>query len=285
MHLSRMPSFEELLKPPPAYYPKNIYYKFYSLFLRTIGMFSEGMRIGFTHGFDSGMIMNYVCQNTPSGRFYIGKVLDRIFLNQVTCKAFRAIKEIQKNVIKNYLQERNGDPTFIVDLASGKADYIYDALRETNGNVKVLLRDLDETALEESRAIAEKLNLLNKVSYEQGNALDIESLKRIYPKPNLVIEVGLYGIIHDDELLRRHFFELKDILNPGAILFNVQTYNPQIELIARVLKNRDGERCVWHLRPVELVIEWAEKAGFIEPQVTMDPYGIYAVVMMRGRDA
>ena len=281
MHLSRMPSFEELLKPPPAYYPKNIYYKFYSLFLRTIGMFSEGMRIGFTHGFDSGMIMNYVCQNTPSGRFYIGKVLDRIFLNQVTCKAFRAIKEIQKNVIKNYLQERNGDPTFIVDLASGKADYIYDALRETNGNVKVLLRDLDETALEESRAIAEKLNLLNKVSYEQGNALDIESLKRIYPKPNLVIEVGLYGIIHDDELLRRHFFELKDILNPGAILFNVQTYNPQIELIARVLKNRDGERCVWHLRPVELVIEWAEKAGFIKPQVTMDPYGIYAVVMMR----
>lgn len=285
MHLSRMPSFEELLKPPPAYYPKNIYYKFYSLFLRTIGMFSEGMRIGFTHGFDSGMIMNYVCQNTPSGRFYIGKVLDRIFLNQVTCKAFRAIKEIQKNVIKNYLQERNGDPTFIVDLASGKADYIYDALRETNGNVKVLLRDLDETALKESRAIAEKLNLLNKVSYEQGNALDIESLKRIYPKPNLVIEVGLYGIIHDDELLRRHFFELKDILNPGAILFNVQTYNPQIELIARVLKNRDGERCVWHLRPVELVIEWAEKAGFIKPQVTMDPYGIYAVVMMRGRDA
>lgn len=285
MHLSRMPSFEELLKPPPAYYPKNIYYKFYSLFLRTVGMFSEGMRIGFTHGFDSGMIMNYVCQNTPSGRFYVGKVLDRIFLNQVTCKAFRAIKEIQKNVIKNYLQERNGDPTFIVDLASGKADYIYDALRETNGNVKVLLRDLDETALKESRAIAEKLNLLNKVSYEQGNALDIESLKRIYPKPNLVIEVGLYGIIHDDELLRRHFFELKDILNPGAILFNVQTYNPQIELIARVLKNRDGERCVWHLRPVELVIEWAEKAGFIEPQVTMDPYGIYAVVMMRGRDA
>ena len=281
MHLSRMPSFEELLKPPPAYYPKNIYYKFYSLFLRTIGMFSEGMRIGFTHGFDSGMIMNYVCQNTPSGRFYIGKVLDRIFLNQVTCKAFRAIKEIQKNVIKNYLQERNGDPTFIVDLASGKADYIYDALRETNGNVKALLRDLDETALKESKAIAEKLNLLNKVSYEQGNALDIESLKRIYPKPNLVIEVGLYGIIHDDELLRRHFFELKDILNPGAILFNVQTYNPQIELIARVLKNRDGERCVWHLRPVELVIEWAEKAGFIKPQVTMDPYGIYAVVMMR----
>src|SRR5574341_101039 len=281
MHLSRMPSFEELLKPPPTYYPKNIYYKFYSLSLRTVGMLSEGMRIGFTHGFDSVMIMNYIYQNVPRGRFYIGKVIDKALLNQVTCKAFRAIKEIQKNVIKNYLRERNGNPTFIVDLASGKADYIYDALREINSNVEVLLRDIDGTVLKESRTMAERLNLLNKVSYEQGNALEIESLKRIKQRPNLVIEVGLYGIIHEDELLRRHFFELRDILNPEAILFNVQTYNLQIELIARVLKNRDGQRCVWHLRPVELVIEWAEKAGFKEPKVTMDPYGMYAVVMMR----
>jgi hypothetical protein len=150
--------------------------------------------------------MNYIYQNVPRGRFYIGKVLDRAFLNQVTCKAFRAIKEIQKNKIKNYLEERNGRPTFIVDLASGKADYIYDALRETNADVKVLLRDIDEIALRESRAIAEKLSLLNKVSYELGNALDAQGLKRIFPKPNLVIEVGLYGIIHDDELIRRHFF-------------------------------------------------------------------------------
>jgi hypothetical protein len=275
-----IPSFEELLNPLPIYSPKNWYYKLYSLFLRTIGMLSEGIKTGYTYGFDSGMIMNYVYQNTPRGKFYIGKLLDRAFLNQITCKAFRAIKEIQKDAIKNYLEERNRNPTFIVDLASGKADYIYDALLETKANVKVLLRDISETALRESRAIAEGLNLRDKVSYDIGDALDTESLRRI-PKPNLVIEVGLYGIIHDDELIRRHFFEVRDILNPEAILFNVQTYNPQIELIARVLKNSNGERCVWHLRPVEIVINWAERAGFKNPKVTMDPYGIYAVVMMR----
>jgi Putative methyltransferase len=275
-----MPSFEELLNPLSIYSPKNWYYKFYSLFLRTIGMVSEGIKTGYTYGFDSGMIMNYVYQNTPRGEFFIGKLLDRAFLNQITCKAFRAIKEIQKNSIKNFLEERGGNPTFIVDLASGKADYIYDALMETKANVKVLLRDISETVLKESRAIAESLNLEDKLSYDVGDALDAESLKRI-PKPNLVIEVGLYGIIHDDELIRRHFFELRDILNPEAILFNVQTYNPQIELIARALKNSNDERCVWHLRPVETVINWAERAGFKNPKVTMDPYDIYAVVMMR----
>ncbi len=277
----KMPSFEELLKPLPLISSKRWYYELFSFFLRAISAFSEGLRIGYKHGFDSGMIMNYAYENIPGGRFYIGRALDRAFLNQITCKAFRAIKEIQKNMIKGYLRERDGKPTFIVDLASGKADYIYDALRETNADVRVLLRDIDEASLKESRDIAERFNLINKVSYELGDALDTESLKRINPKPNLVVEVGLYGIIHDDELIRKHFSELKDILNPETILFNVQTYNPQIELIARVLKNRNGERCVWHLRPLDLVIEWAEKAGFIKDQIIMDPYGIYAVVLMR----
>lgn len=244
-------------------------------------MLSEGIKISYTYGFDSGMIMNYIYRNVPSGRFYIGKVLDRAFLNQVTCKAFRAIKEIQKNAIKDFLKGRNGRPTFIVDLASGKADYVYDALNEVNGHVHVLLRDIDEAVLSESKAIAEKLNLLDKVSYELGDALDLDSLKNIRPNPDLLIEVGLYGIIHDDELIRKHFFHLRDILNPEAILFNVQTYNPQIELIARTLLNQEGERCVWHLRPAEQVIGWAADAGFKDPKVTMDPYGIYAVIMMK----
>jgi len=283
MRTSKMPTFEELLKPLPAYSPKRWYYEVVSLLLRTVGTLSRGIKIGYTHGFDSGMIMNYVYEDTPHGTFYIGKALDRAFLNQITCKAFRSIKEIQKNMIKDYLGQRNGTPTFIVDLASGKADYIYDALMETKADAKILLRDIDESALKDSEAIAQKLNLPNEVRYELGSAIDTESLRKIDPKPDLVIEVGLYGIIHDDELIRRHFLELREILNPDAILFNVQTYNPQIELIARALVNRDGERCVWHLRPVELVRKWAEEAGFTEPHTVMDACGVYAVVMMKNQ--
>ena len=283
MLTGKMPSFEELLKPLPIYSPKRWYYEAASLLLRTIGTLSRGIKIGYTHGFDSGMIMNYVYEDTPQGTFYIGKALDRAFLNQITCKAFRSIKEIQKNMIKDYLGQRGGTPTFIADLASGKADYLYDALMETGVDAKILLRDIDKSALKESEAIAQKLNLPNEVRYELGSAIDAESLRKIDPKPDLVIEVGLYGIIHDDEQIRRHFFELREILNPDAILFNVQIYNPQIELIARALTNRDGERCVWHLRPVELVIKWAEEACFTEPHTVMDACGVYAVVMMKNQ--
>ena len=276
------PTFEQLKDPLPVLSSKNIYYRVIGFFLNTFGRLSEGINRGFTYGFDSGIIMNYIYNNKPQGRLYIGKVLDRLFLDQVTCKAFRSIKQIQIEFIKSYLLERRGESTFIVDLASGKADYIYESLMITENDVEVLLSDIEQSALDESKEIAHRLNLEDEIRFQQGDALDVDNLKRIKRNPDLLVEVGLYGIIHNDELIRNHLRQVKEILNPGAILFNVQTQNPQIELIARSLKNQNGERCVWHLRPVEEVIKWAEDAGFKNPQITMDPYDIYAVVMMRG---
>ncbi len=282
MPRDEIPSFGQLQKPLPACSSKSLYYKIISFLLRTFGTLSEGIRIGYKHGFDSGNMMNYIYENDPQGSFSVGKAIDRAFLNQKTCKAFRAIKGIQKDFISNYLKEREGQGTFIVDLASGKADYIYEVLKESGSNINVLLRDINENTLTESKETAEKWGITQNISYQVGDALDIESLKNISPKPNLVIEVGLYGIIHDDELIRNHLKLLKEILNPEVLLFNVQTYNEQIELIARALINQNGEPCVWHLRSAEQVIGWAEEAGFKNPEITMDPYDIYAVVMMRG---
>ena len=249
--------------------------------MRTVGRLSDGIDTGFRYGFDSGMIMNYIYENVPRGKSFVGRALDEAFLGKTTCKAFRAVKRIQIDAISAYINEREGRETFIVDLASGKADYIYDVLRHTGQNVKVLLRDISEKTLAESRETALGLGLRDRVGFEVGDALDAESLRRIPYRPNLAIEAGLYGIIHDDELVRKHLSDLREIVGPEALLFNVQTYNEQIELIARTLVNQDGEPCVWHLRDKDLVIGWAEEAGFRDPVVKMDPYGIYAVVLMR----
>jgi len=277
-----IPGFEELRKPLPEYGIKSVYYKIIQVLLRTVGTLSEGIKIGFKHGFDSGNIMNYIYENQAHGRLFVGEILDREFLDQKTCKAFRAIKKIQKDFISNYLAERRDLETFIVDLASGKADYIYDVLLETDSKVSVLLRDINENTLQESKNTAKNLGLTENIRFETGDALDTENLKTITPKPDLVIEVGLYGIIHDDEKIKNHLKSLKVLLDPDALLFNVQTYNDQIELIARALINQDGEPCVWHLRESEQLISWAEDAGFKNPEIVMDPYDIYAVVMMRG---
>ncbi|MCY3986807.1 MAG: class I SAM-dependent methyltransferase family protein [Candidatus Dadabacteria bacterium] len=275
---------EQLLKPLSPYSAKNLYYSFFGAFLRTFGRLSCGINTGFTYGFDSGIIMNYIYDNKARGKFGIGPLLDRMFLDQVTCKAFRSIKQIQINMIDRYLRESVKKPTFIVDLASGKADYIYEILKSSSDHkLKVLLCDIAESSLRESRKIADELGVGDKVSFRRGDALDTKNLRQIEPKPDLLIEVGLYGIIHDDAIVRTHLLNIGKILCPKAILFNVQTQNPQIELIARALRNQHGEKCVWHLRPAEKIIGWAEEAGFRDPEIVMDPYNIYAVVMMTGK--
>lgn len=276
-------TFEQLLEPLPPYSARNLYYKLLAAFLKTFGRLSCGINTGFTYGFDSGIIMNYIYDNRARGKFGVGRILDRMFLDQVTCRAFRSIKQIQIDMINRYLRERDEKPTFIVDLASGKADYIYEILKSSDRKLKVLLCDIAESSLYESRKVSDELGFGDKVRFRQGNALDTENLRNIEPKPDLLIEVGLYGIIHDDALLRSHLLDVGRILRPEAILFNVQTQNPQIESIARVLQNQHGERCVWHLRSAEKIISWANEAGFRDPEIVRDPYNIYAVVMMKGK--
>jgi hypothetical protein len=64
----------------------------------------------------------------------------------------------------------------------------------------------------------------------------------------------------------------------------VQTRNPEIEHIARVWVNHEGGRCVWRLRPVEQLLEWAGAAGYEPAAVEADRFGIYRVVRLVRED-
>jgi hypothetical protein len=95
-----------------------------------------------------------------------------------------------------------------------------------------------------------------------------------------VLELGLYGIEHDNGVVERHFRDLAELVAPGQIVFNVQTRNPEIEYIARVWVNAAGERCVWRLRPVEQILGYAAAAGYAPASITADRFGIYRVVRL-----
>jgi hypothetical protein len=119
-----------------------------------------------------------------------------------------------------------------------------------------------------------------RTRFRAADALDRGALASLSPRPDVVLELGLYGMVHDDERVRRHFLDLAELVAPGQIVFNVQTQNPEIEYIARVWRNREGGRCVWHLRPLSLLLGWAEAAGYVPASVTADSHGIYRVVRL-----
>jgi hypothetical protein len=78
--------------------------------------------------------------------------------------------------------------------------------------------------------------------------------------------------------------DLASTVCPNQILFNVQTRNPEIEYIARVWVNHEGGPCVWRLRPVEQLLDWASAAGYEPTAVEADRFGIYRVVRLVRED-
>jgi hypothetical protein len=118
----------------------------------------------------------------------------------------------------------------------------------------------------------------------RADAFDRDALQALRPSPDVVVELGLYGIYHDDALIERHLHDVAALVAPSQIVFNVQTRNPEIEHIARVWVNHEGGRCVWRLRPVEQILGWARDAGYEPAAVEADRFDIYRVVRLVRED-
>jgi SAM-dependent methyltransferase len=279
-----VPGFEELSRPLPAWHPKAWYYGSLSATMRTVGRLSDGIDLGFRHGFDSGLMMEYVYDNQPRGRWLIGPAIDRAYLGAVGWRGIRQRKEHLKAALAEILAERRaiGAETVIVDLAAGTGRYLLETLAEQGEEgIDALLRDLAPAGLEVARRRAAELGL-RSVRFETGDAFSAAELEAIRPRPDVVVVSGLYEILPDDALIRPHFGRVRSMLaEDGAFIFTAQPRHPQHELIARTLVNRDGEPWVMRLRSIETLEAWAREAGFTRFDHRADAWRIFHVITAR----
>src|SRR5262249_13994302 len=99
-------SFDTLHQPLPAYSLKNVYYASVRTLLKTVGNLSEAIRLGNRHGFDSGVMLDYVYKNQAGGRLLIGKLMDRIYLNAVGWRGIRLRKDLVIQSLKSAVAEQ-----------------------------------------------------------------------------------------------------------------------------------------------------------------------------------
>src|SRR5687767_9205082 len=76
----------------PAHGPAALKWRALSLLMRTAGRASEGIRLGYRHGFDSGPMLDYVYENRARGSFVFGRLVDRVYLDSIGWRAIRARK-------------------------------------------------------------------------------------------------------------------------------------------------------------------------------------------------
>lgn len=279
-----LPTFADLTRDLPRTSPRAWHFGALHLLNRAGGLIADGLRVGYRQGFDSGAFMDHVYANRPSGITPLGVALDRRLLSRPTCEAFRDIRELARIAVADAIDAHAGDaPAVIADVAAGPAPYLLEAVRDRSGT-RAVLRDIDPRALELAAAAARDLGVADRVDIAHGDAFDVSALSALDPRPDIVLELGLYGIYHDDALIERHLRELGEGPAPAQIVCNVQTRNAEIEYIARVWRNREGGPCVWRLRSHERILEWADAAGYAPASVRADRHGIYRVMRLVRKD-
>ncbi|HEX4344207.1 MAG TPA: class I SAM-dependent methyltransferase family protein [Solirubrobacteraceae bacterium] len=277
--------FEALRAELPRSSPRAWRFAALSLASRASACVSEGTRIGHRHGFDSGPFMAHVYANRAAGRTTIGRRLDRRLLSRPTCQAFRDIRGLAETAVLEAIDATTGDRPVVADLAAGPSPYLLRAIARRPA-VTAVLWDIDAAALEQATAAARELGVEDRMTTRRASAFDRDALLTLRPRPDVVCELGLYGIYHDDALIARHFLDLAETVAPAQIVCNVQVDNPEIEYIARVWRNAEGGRCVWRLRPAGQIEGYARAAGYAPATVTSDRNAIYRVMrFVRDPDA
>lgn len=247
---------------------------------RSVGRLSEGVRTGLAHGFDSGQFMAYAYANEPTGALGLGRWIDRRLLGSLTCTSFRETSRLATEALRELLDERAGRETLVVDLAAGPARYLLDVLAERpRPEVRVLLRDVDGAGLQAALDAAAARGL-ERIDGAVGDALDPDSLATIAREPDIALELGLYGMF-PDEAIAAHLRDLATTVAPRALVASLQVHNPEIAHIAGVWPSRSGGRCAWRLRPLDLLLSWANDAGFALDGLRWTTGRVYCVVTLR----
>lgn len=273
--------YEALQRPAPAL--RDLAFAFQRATLGTVGKLSRGIRLGWESGFDSGRSLDYVYENRSRGELGIGGLIDRAYLDSVGWKGIRQrklnLEKLQRAAMARV--RASGRQVRILDVATGCGRYVLDVLAsDEDGSATALLRDFTPANVEQGREIARQMGLADRVTFEVGDAFDEEALAAIVPAPTIAIVSGLYELFGDNDMVLRSLRGIaRAMTEGGCLVYTGQPWHPQLEMIARVLTNRDGKPWVMRRRTQEEMDDLVRAAGFRKVDQEIDRYGIFTVSM------
>jgi hypothetical protein len=264
--------------------PGNPIFKLTALVMKTIGSLSRGIQIGWQSGFDSGLSLDHVYRNVPEGSNALGRWIDRSYINSIGWRGIRQRKVNLEALLKTLIQKIHsaGDPVRIMDVATGGGRYVLETMRDLPEiPITAMLRDYKEENVEAARALAAELKLGN-VTVERADAFDRESLASVRPRPTITIVSGLYELFPTNAPIRTSLSGIAEVMEVGSyLIYTNQPWHPQMEFIARVLRNREGQPWIMRRRTQAEMDQLIASAGFEKVGMEIDQWGIFSVSVAR----
>jgi alpha-beta hydrolase superfamily lysophospholipase/SAM-dependent methyltransferase len=252
--------------------------------MKTLGKLSRGIELGWRSGFDSGVTLDYVYENRPQGTTPLGRLMDRAYLNSIGWRGIRQRRVHLQRALRSTIAQTHaaGRPVRLLDIASGPGRYVLETIHQLRHlPITAVLRDYKQENLEAARELARQLGL-SHVTIAHGDAFDRASLAAVTPRPTISIVSGLYELFPENEPVLRSLRGLADAVEPGGhLIYTNQPWHPQVEFIARVLTNREGQPWIMRRRTQAEMDELVRAAGFEKLSQEIDPWGIFTVSVAR----
>ena len=252
--------------------------------MKTVGRLSKGIDLGWGSGFDSGLSLDYIYENRPQGSSRLGKFIDANYLNSIGWRGIRQRKKNLERALRSVVEKlrAEGRPVHILDIAAGAGRYIMETMHSLPGNsMSARLRDYKQENIDAARALAQEFGLAN-VTVERGDAFDRSSLAAIAPRATIGIVSGLYELFPSNDEVLDSLGGLSDAIEPGGyLIYTNQPWHPQVEFIARVLRNREGQPWIMRRRTTAEMDELIRAAGFEKLTTEIDRWGMFTVSIAR----
>ncbi len=184
---------EALAAPLPKNSPRDLYWRATRAGLRLGSLWSDGVKLGFDTGFDSGSTLDYVYRNQPCGSGPLGRLIDRNYLDSIGWRGIRQRKLHVEELLRLAMQRLREEQreVRIVDIAAGHGRYILEALQGVEPLPEsILLRDYSEINVRDGSALIESKGLAGIACFVKGDAFDRADLAALQPKPSLGVVSG-----------------------------------------------------------------------------------------------
>ena len=255
--------------------------------LKLAGRLSNGIATGWQTGFDSGQSLDYVYRNKADGSLGVGRLIDRSYLNTIGWRGIRQRKHNLDAALRWSIEttQREGRSARILDIAAGAGRYVIEAIASLPEiPIEARLRDYLEENVERIGVLADEFGLTSVLA-EQADAFDPTSFFDLEPQPTIGVVSGLFELIPSNENVMTSLAGLAHAIAPGGFLiYTNQPWHPQIEFIARVLRNHRGQPWIMRRRTTAEMDELVRAAGFRKLEMQIDQWGMFTVSIARRND-
>jgi alpha-beta hydrolase superfamily lysophospholipase len=264
--------------------PRSVKFAVARAGLKTAGRLSDGVDLGWRYGFDSGLSLDYVYKNQPHGAMGLGRLIDKSYLNSIGWRGIRQRKANLEKALKHVIDKtgKNGSRVHILDIAAGPGRYVLETVQKCpDASISVTLRDYKQENVDAARVLAHEFGLAD-VNVQRGDAFDRASLKSIEPRATIGIVSGLYELFPSNGAVLESLGGLAEAIEPGGhLIYTNQPWHPQVEFIARVLRNREGRPWIMRRRTTAEMDQLVRASGFEKIDMEVDQWGMFTVSIAR----